>query len=163
MKLNKKMFLIVTLLVSLFVSVFMMNSINKVNAKEVIGDVESEEISNDVLLVAQRSDGTYRETLANLSLMLETYGSNGKLAIVSSDYDESNCTFIANISDLIERFGIDGQMIITGGESDVQFGNLGGITTMADDNRKKIVFTDEDLEDPYIVGICSIGQLYSLS
>lgn len=162
MKKSKKLFLIVTLLVSLFTLTLTMKSSNNVNAKEISVALDVRDQVGDLLMVVQNSDGSEEETLINLTEILNQYGGSGKICVVSDDYSDESCTVIGTTDDLIERFGSLAKLIVTDGVKDLLFGTVGELSENPG-TRRKIVITEEDFDDPYNVGICTIGELVSLS
>lgn len=153
----KKMFLIFTLLVSLFTLALT----NKVNAEEISDDFYAGDEIRTALLVVQNSDGSEEETLVDLTEVLVLYGADAQIAVVSEEYSDENCIVIGNLDDLTERFGEDGRIVIVSGESEVELGNVGDLGGTCETN--KIIVTKDDEKDPDNVGICTIGQLVSLS
>lgn len=158
MKVSKKKLLIFALLVSLFTLALT----NKVSAEEISGEFNAGDEISDSLLIVKNSNGSEEETLVNLTEMFALYGVNGKIAVVSEDSLDDDCIVIGDLDELIEDYGSDGKLIVSNGVEEIELGNIGNLGGTCETNGR-IVITDEGDDDPYIVGICTIGQLVSLS
>lgn len=157
MKVSKKKVLIFALLVSLFTLAF-----NKVSAEEISGEFNAGDEISDSLLIVKNSDGSEEETLANLTEMFELYGVNGTIAIASEDCSDEDCIVIGDLDELVENYGSNGKLILSNGLEEVEIGNIGNLGGTCETNGK-IVITDEGDDNPDMVGICTIGELISLS
>lgn len=158
MKVSKKKFLIFALLVSLFT----LTLTNKVSAEEISDEFNAGDEINDLLLIVKNSDGSEEKTLANLTEMFALYGSNGKIAVASEEYLDDDCTVIGDLGELVEEYGSNGKLIVSNGVDEIELGNIDNLGGTCETNGKIIVL-DDDEEDPDNVGICTIGELISLS
>lgn len=162
MRKSRKNILFLTLFVCLFSLFFTMNYSSKVNAEEILDGIIASEDLNCKYLIVQKADGSEEETLVNLTEMLKLYGENGKIVLVSDDYDTDDCVVIATLDELEDSYGSTGQIVVTDGESEELVGSVGDLGGSCETNKIIVISKDEE-EDPDQVRICTIGQLVMLS
>ncbi len=156
-----KYLFIVTLLVSLFAVVLTLQSgLTKVNASDISGSNVGD-ADNTLRVVVEKSDGSGEETLFYLKEMIGLYGVNGKIIVVPESYDNEGCTELGNVGELTQEFGASGKIVLKGKNVYTELGTISSIGGC--ETNKKVVIVEDDDDDPDVVGICTIGQLVSMS